>query len=159
ARGHDFVIVTWADQGCPDRGHFHGIPIYRFPFFSRGPNEFDLTIEHLHAIAKLKREYAPDVVHVNCYGSSAWYHIATAKAHPSPTLVTLHALPDRGFMSGRLAKRLLDSADYITCCSSAVLEATSSVFPEIKSRSRVVHNALEVPSLNPEPLSFERPRL
>jgi glycogen(starch) synthase len=160
ARGHDFVVVTWADNGCQDQLDYRGIPIYQFPFFSKGPSgELDLKIQHLHAVAKLKREFGPDVVHVNSYSRSAWYHILTANADPLPTLLTLHALPDANFISGTLGRRLLNFADCITCCSSTVLDETCRAFPGISSRARVVHNALEVPLVDPTPLSFEQPRL
>src|SRR5919106_1811355 len=74
--GHEFIVVTRQDDlSLPKEARFKGFPIYRFPFYT------GLTEGNVHQllairqqIAQLKRRFAPDLVHVNCFGLSVLFH-------------------------------------------------------------------------------------
>jgi glycogen(starch) synthase len=160
-RGYEFVVVTWENTKVPDQLCYQGIPVHRFPFFSGGrQGSLDPLLENRRQVAKLKRDFAPDLVHINSYGQSILFHVNTAGAHPVPTLVTLHqALPDERIGCDSLLGHLLRSSDWVNACSDAVLTHARQLVPEIAPRSSVIHNAIEFPTLEPQPLSFDPPRL
>ena len=86
--------------------------------------------------------------------------MATATAHPASTLLTFHnsVANYRGGPDTLLGK-ILRMAEWITAVSGATLSDAQQVVPEIKERSSVIYNGLEMPELIPEPLQFEAPRI
>ena len=86
--------------------------------------------------------------------------MSTASAHPAPVLITLHqALAEGPVGRDSLLGHLLRTADWVNTCSNAVLAHARQLVPEIIPRSSVIHNALEAPIFDPQPLSFDPPRL
>ncbi len=161
ARGHEFVVVTWENTKIPDEILYLGIPVYRFPFFSGGQQDgLSPMIEYRRQVTKLKRDFAPELVHINSYGPSVLFHLNTTSVHHAPALVTLHQmLPDDPVGHDTLLGDLLRNADWVTACSTAVLVHTRQLVSEIIPRSSLICNALEVPTFHPQPLSFDPPRL
>ena len=153
-RGHELSVVTWVDDGETAEGCFQGIPVHRVPFFAGAGREGAArTMEQLDEVRRLKRRFAPDLVHVNSCGRSAWFHLAT-QAAAAPTLVTVHqplaaGLDARDTVTGRL----LATASWITCCSEAVLATVRRHVPSMAARASVIENALpEVCAAPPPPL-------
>ena len=161
ARGYEFAVVTWENIESPDEIRYKGIPVCRFPFFS-GDRQGSLgpLLENRRRVAQLKKEFAPDLVHINSYGGSVLFHVNTAGACPSPALVTLHqALPDEPVAHDSLLGHLLRTADWVTTCSNAVLTHARGLVPEIISSSCVIHNGIEMPPLEPRPIPLDPPRI
>lgn len=159
--GHEFIVVTWEHVEMPDQIHYRGIPVFRFPFFSAGP-EGSLTsfLEYRRRVAALKKDFAPELVHVNSFGRSVLFHLETAVAYPAPTLVTLHqALPDEPIGRRSLLENLLSRAAWVTCCSQSVLDHARRLWPEITLNSSVIHNAIELTEGEPRAISFDPPRI
>jgi glycosyltransferase involved in cell wall biosynthesis len=160
ARGHEFVVVTWEHVDSPDEIRYRGIPIHRFAFFTGGPQALDRMMDNRRLVAKLKKDYSPDLVHINSYGRSILFHATTSGAHPAPVLVTLHqALAEEPVDADSLLGHILRNADWINTCSESVLARAKKLFPEIITRSSVIHNALEAPTFDPRPIFFDPPRL
>src|SRR5215813_2063780 len=59
----------------------------------------------------------------------------------------------------RLLRRALNSVDWITGVSAAVLATTRQLMPAVIPHSSLILNGLEVPPLLPAPLPINRPRL
>jgi glycosyltransferase involved in cell wall biosynthesis len=161
ARGHEFVVVTWENIEIPDQITYRDIPVFRFPFFSAGcQGSLAALLEYRRRVAQLKKEFAPDLVHVNSYGRSVLFHLETAGVSPTPSLVTLHqALPDEPIGRNSLLGNLLHSAAWVTACSSSVLAHVRKLLPEITPFSSVIHNGIEMPAQDPSPISFDPPRI
>jgi glycogen(starch) synthase len=161
ARGYEFAVVTWENTEFPDQIFYDGIPVYRFPFFSRSnQRSLDPIMEYRRQVSELKKRFAPELVHINSFGRSVLFHLSTANAHPTPVLITLHqALADEPFGQDSLLGHLLRTADWVNACSDAVLTRVRQLVPEIIPCSSVIHNALEAPSFDPQPLPFDPPRL
>jgi glycosyltransferase involved in cell wall biosynthesis len=160
-RGYEFAVVTWENIGAADQIRYQDIPVYRFPFFSGG-GRTDLAplLENRRRVAQLKREFAPELVHINSYGSSALFHVNTASSHPVPVLVTLHqALTDESIGRDSLLGNLLRSAAWVTACSASVLDHARQLLPEIIASSSVIHNGIEMQALDPPPIAFDPPRI
>ena len=161
ARGHEFMVVTWAHTEYPDKIQYQDIPVYRFPFFLRGPQGgVDPIMEHVRQVARLKQGFAPDLVHINSYGRSVLFHLMTANAHPAPILVTLHqALPDEPVGQDTVLGKLLAAADWVVAVSDSVLVHATQLTQKIIRCSSVIHNALEIPAGDAAPIAFDRPKL
>jgi len=161
-RGHEFTVVTWEHRiEEPDVLWFDGVPVNRLPFFSRkGENNFGPIMKHRDVVTKLKRDCRPDLVHINSFGRTVFFHLTTVNVHPAPMLVTLHqALPDEEIGRETLLGELLDKADWVTACSEAVLCHASQLAPKIVPRSSLIRNALERPTIGRKPLPFDPPRV
>ena len=160
-RGHEFAVVTWENIRIADQIRYQDIPVYRYPFFSGG-DRTDLAplLENRRRVAQLKREFAPELVHINSYGGSTLFHVNTASSHPAPVLVTLHqVLPDEPIERDSLLGHLLRSAAWVTACSASVLNHARQLLPEIMPSSSVIHNGIEMPALDPSPIAFDPPRI
>jgi glycogen(starch) synthase len=161
-RGHEFLVVTthyYLD--LPDEQQYQGIPIHRFPLLSaladKNIGQLLTTAQH---VTKLKRDFRPHVVHLHSVGLNALLQLHTAKAYPAPVLVTLQQpLRREGTGVDTMQGRSVRSADWVTCCSEALLVDTRRRLPEIASRSSVIPNAVDLPSLSPVPLPTNAPRL
>ena len=159
-RGHEIIVVTRQDSAdLPSEAHYQGIPVYRFPFWTGfNSRSVDQLFVARQGLAKLKRAFAPDLVHIQGFGPSIVFHLDTTHAHPAPLLVTL--IEERPEQEGRqLLNQLLRSADWVTGKSSAVLAQARRLAPEIMTRSSLIYNGLEVPPLLPKPLPIDAPRL
>jgi glycogen(starch) synthase len=159
-RGYEFAVVSWGTPDLAEEELYQGIPVYRFPFFPRlATANLDPVADVRAKVSALKRNFRSDLVHVNSYGNSVLFHLMTANAHPAPMIVTLHAaLPDEPMRPETMLGKVLHTADWISCCSAAVMEQTCRLAPETGSRVGVIRNALEI-SDAPAPLPFDPPRL
>jgi glycogen(starch) synthase len=159
-RGHEFQVVTWTDGREYELAHYKEIAIHRFPFFARVGDSMEPTLAQWEQVVRLKRAYSPDLVHVNSYGRSTWFHASTMAANRAPTLLSLHqALPEPAFESDTLVAKVLWGSDWITCCSLAVCEATARSAPALRSKLGVIRNAIPAPPLEPRPLPQDPPTL
>jgi glycogen(starch) synthase len=161
ARGHEFAVVTWENIKSPDQISYEGIPVFRFPFFlSSQSDRLNPIIEFRSQIAHLKRRFNPELVHINSYGRSVLFHLNTANAQHTPVLITLHqALSEKPVQRDSLLHHLLRTSDWVNACSNSVLIHAQQLVPEIIPHSSVIYNAVEAPELDPQPLSFNAPRL
>jgi glycogen(starch) synthase len=180
-RGYQFIVVTRQDSpDLPQETLFEGIPVYRLPFYTElVGNNIAPLLALRQQVAELKRNFAPDLVHANNLGPGIFFHIATAKAHPAPLLLTLHGVRhkliiERGAQQSLTPQEvryrhalerdsILDkafrSANWITCVSESLLADTRQFVPEITPYSSVIYNGVKEPSLPPTPLPFTPPQL
>lgn len=167
ARDYEFIVVTRQDH--PDlvkKDRYQGIPVYRFPFWTASTDVNQLMAIR-QQVAHLKRTFAPDLVHISSAGPSVFFHHHTIHAHRAPVLVTLHTTlssdnvmtRQQAFEPDKLLGRTLRAASWVNGCAPAVLAPARQLIPEITSRSSVIHNGVDVPSVMPEPLPVDEPRL
>jgi glycogen(starch) synthase len=160
-RGYEFVVVTRQDDpGLPEEDYYQGIQVYRFPGCKAlTEGDLDQLMYVRFQVKRLKQTFDPDLVHINSLGPSALFHFDTAKAHPVPSLVTLHGQRHLVNRPNLLIQNILRSADWVTACSAALLEYGRQLVPEIIPRSSVIYNGLSLPPVTPSPLSFDPPVL
>lgn len=159
-RGVEFAVVTsHAWQRLPDRGSFHGVPVYRFPFrraLERG--DVDLIFRLRRAVQELEQELAPDLIHFNCVAASVLFHL-DARSRRAPGLFTVQqqALPNQRNGHATLLGRALRAADWVTAVSAGALAGVRCLVPEITLRSSLVYNGVERPAEEPAPLAVDSP--
>lgn len=161
-RGYDFLIVTY--QGITEQsehGEYQGLPIRRFPFWNAlEKNDVGLNQDTIKQIVDLKRSFAPDLIHINFSGYTAFFQQMTARYQPAPTRISLH-----GDLSGlennpaTVLVRLFQDADWVTAVSGAVLAEARRLLPGIVQRPSVVYGCTAIPAIDPLPLPVEKPCL
>lgn len=159
-RGFTLSVVAQGDEGLPERDDFHGIPLARFPFHSTLANRDLETMSEL--IAQLRahvEEFRPDLVHLHCLTYPAFFLERVVPADSAPLLITRHAFLERGVERSGFALELLRRADWVACCSKAVLEEIRRLVPDIQARSSAILNGLAPPDLTPPPLPTGPPVL
>jgi glycogen(starch) synthase len=157
--GHEFLVVTpKSPPELPDEAQYRGIPICRLPF--QNPVT-PATLDHLIAlrdrVIALKREFRPDLVHINGVGPADFFHLITERAHAARLLVTLHGAWEKN--NDTIVRHTLRAAGWVSGCSAAILDRGVKLAPEIANRSSIIYNAIDVLPIAPKPLPFEAPRL
>jgi glycosyltransferase involved in cell wall biosynthesis len=152
-RGHDLAVVTSHDQmDLPDEGRYEGVPVYHFPFRAAiAGRDLGLFREALRGAARLKSDFAPDLIHANGVGPSLIFHLRTAAASRARLLVTLQQEVLTAQAGGTLLEQALRAADWVTGCSAAALSQARALLPEISSRSSLIYNSVEAPGVLPAP--------
>ncbi|MBI3801344.1 MAG: glycosyltransferase family 4 protein [Deltaproteobacteria bacterium] len=160
-RGHEVAVIT--DQthpSLPAEGQYKGIQVSRLPFIlALTARRVDQIWTIRQQVAKLKRTFAPDLIHVNNVDSSVLFHLDTRNAHPAPVVVTLHGDHGQFVKRETLLEKTLASATWVTGCSAWVVEYLRRLMPSATSRSSLIYNGLDAPSLPPTPLPLNPPRL
>jgi glycogen synthase len=161
-RGFEFLVIAHRDaEVFPAVSDYDGVLVHRFRFWhALAEKELTALQAMLEQVAALKRRFRPDVIHLNGVRYGVMLHHGTRRASTAPTLVSLHeTFEDRYTQRDTVFESTLRSAEWITACSTAVLEKTRQQVPGITSRSSVIPNALQMPELPPATLVFDPPRL
>ncbi|HJU65351.1 MAG TPA: glycosyltransferase family 4 protein [Gemmatimonadaceae bacterium] len=161
-RGHELMVVTRRDElALAAESSFEGVPVRRFEFLQvAGSRDAFRWLELRRKIAALKREFAPDVVHVYHAAFDAILHLETRDAHRAAELCTIHgAIPDHVLLPGSMLRRLLTESDWVAACSASALDRVRHQVPEIEAHSSVILNGLESTTYPPTPPPLEVPRL
>lgn len=160
-RGHEFTVLT-SRRGldAAEFDEYEGTRICRLPLqqalLSRDLGQVAAMAK---AVAALKRDWAPDLIHLNTSGPSMFYHERTRAKCAIPTLLTHHAPVSMESGMNSLFGRVLVSSDWATAVSRALLGDMLLLAPAMTARASVIHNGLATPALEPSPLPFASPRL
>jgi glycogen(starch) synthase len=162
ATGHQVVVTTsHSSFDAPDIGDMDGVQIHRFRFLDAlSTRRLDLWEANYRRLLRLRQDFRPQVVHVCDTGGSVLFHLRAQARERIPTLLGLQngSSPEHARRDGVL-RRALQEADHIAVVSQAVLHDVERIAPEAAHRCSVILNGLEMPTLIPAPLDFERPRL
>jgi glycogen(starch) synthase len=161
-RGHEFMVITprrSAEQD--DKADYMGSPIYRFDFNDPALfSDMKMLRETRGRIAQLKREFRPDIVHLNALDAGMFFHHITAREFPAPMMVTLHGdWPHVSAAQDSLISQTLRHSDWVVACSQAILKRGFEFAAEIRPRSSIVYNGMDRPGLAPTPLPSDPPVL
>lgn len=159
-RGHEFIVVAQGSPNVLSEIDYRGVPVHRFPFDA---TLFNKDLSKLKAILKniadLKRSFKPDLVHLNTSSPCVFFHLHTKGSFPSIDLFTVHHLPQVAPDANSLLGRSLESSDWVTAVSQAMLSDACSIVPGIRNRASLIHNGLQMPRLLPTALKFDCPRI
>lgn len=159
ARGMEVQVITsHSDRPLPDEAEINGIPIRRFHFLTSLTRR-DLTqmAQTRRSLADFKRAFRPDLTHIHLTGPEPLFHWQTQAAHPAPTLVTIHAIPNQTQAHNSLLVDTLRRADWVTTVSAVMLARLRQLAPEIEGRSSVIYNGVTPPTAVATPLAVEPP--
>jgi glycogen(starch) synthase len=150
-RGYEFRVVTSHHPAAPPiQTLLDHTVIHRFPFqTSLSQRNLRAIKQIVQEIALLKREFEPDVLHLNTVFASTFFHHITQSACRAPSVVTVHfSIPLFDAVNG-LPLKILRSADWVTAVSNATLRKTRSILPQLTEHSSLIYNGL--PELDREP--------
>lgn len=161
ARGHEVTVVTSPHKpGLPEVEQVDAIPVHRLPMW-RAIQTNDLR--GLGAIrrnlAALHRELRPDVTHLH-FGATSYLHLKTVAAAGTPTLTTVHALPERSLASGSLLHQVVQASRAVNAVSARAYRLLSGAFPEAADRLSYIYYGLGPSARNAAevvPPSFDAP--
>ncbi|RYX83090.1 glycosyltransferase family 1 protein [bacterium] len=159
AKGYEFVIVTrYEGDELVSRDDFEGVPLYRLNVRAALSSRSPLQLLQLRrAISEVAREFAPDLLHIYHVGMGAMLFDGLRNI---PRLLTLHSpIAAEHLVPNSALSTLLESVDYVACCSRSVAQDLWELAPTFRGRSSAISNTLEMPDLQPTPISFEPPRL
>ena len=165
-RGHQFLVVTSnAGLDLPGEAVHEGVPIRRLPFWNAlaagAGGSLEGFLEVRQEVARLRREFEPDLVHVAFIAPGVLFQLQTARVYPAPLLVTMQQqrATFQAPASARLLSSTLRAADWVVSCSESTRKDMEAMVPEIAPRSSVIRNALTPPPVVPTPLPEASPRL
>lgn len=155
ARGVEFLVVTsHHDRELADEDAHDGVTIRRLPFRAAvAGRDVKSFVRCMAAVKQIKREFAPDLIHVNAVGPSVLFHLKTLDASPAPYVVTMQQevlAASEG--AGSLLGQTVEGAAWTVGCSGAVLEQLRTLHPSISDRSSCIYNGVRAPELAPAPL-------
>ncbi len=160
SRGHEFaVIAPRLGHAQEDRPPFRDIPVHRFTFTDPAVfRDMELLAATRQRISAIKRDFRPDLVHVNAIDAGIFFHLTTWHEHPAPMLVTLHGKWNNlQVTQNSLISRTLGRASWVVGCSRAILDYGREFAPGIGTRSSVIYNGIESSRAAALPLSLNPP--
>ncbi len=161
-RNYEFLVVTsHGRQRLPDVTEFNGIPVHRFHFREAlGQGNLKKILMYQKQIAQLKLSFNPNLIHFHFSDPYGYFHVTTATAHHSPSLVTVHmSVAEYDVGADTLIGKLLHQAAWVTSVSDATLTDAKQAVSAISKRSSVIYNGLNFPDIAPEPLNFDNQRI
>ncbi|HXY91639.1 MAG TPA: glycosyltransferase family 4 protein [Acidimicrobiia bacterium] len=159
-RGHTVDVLSSTEPGdLPPADTWRGATVHRVPMHSPLYRQDVSKITQVRtAVTALKRDLAPDVLHVHMADGSVFFHSLTEPAYRGPTVVSVHsALAAAEARPGTPLYRVLTSADWVTGCSRSMLEQTCRAVPELAPRSSVVLNGMDASRIAASPLPAGAP--
>jgi glycogen(starch) synthase len=173
ARDHGVAVFTerWP-RSLAAYEVYEGIPVHRIPFrvMSEGVRA---KIKYLATHRAIRRRllellgrFRPDVVHVHCVSTNAYYALEVQEATGVPLIVSLHGeltmdaqgLFKRSALARDILRRGLRRADAVTACSRQTLAEAEAFFGEpLGEKGVVVYNGIAEGG-GGEIVPFEHPR-
>jgi len=163
-QGYDVTVLTsHGKYGVADKTDFNGIPGFRFHTRNAIANCDLSRILGIRAqVTRLKQSFKPDLIHLHMSDPNVYFHLSTAAACPAPTIVSIHQdIEYFGFQGGddTLLGNVLNMADWVTAVSGSTLSDLLRIAPEIRNRSSVIYNGVDLSDIVSDPISFNPPRI
>jgi glycosyltransferase involved in cell wall biosynthesis len=152
-RGFEFVVITSTLEGAPDEEIYKGIQIQRLPLRPGLTGDIHAFKTSLKKIIEIKRQFCPNLYHLNVSGPSFFYHLQSITQNPAPTVFTFHYLIPPSLHTDNLLANMLEKSDWITGVSRAALQHARNFLPSVTERSSMIYNGLKKPIITPTPLS------
>jgi glycosyltransferase involved in cell wall biosynthesis len=158
-KDYQFAIVTrFEGDEVMEKAEFEGMPVYRLNVRAALASDAPGPLLNLRRIVtEIAQEFQPDLLHIYHVGMGA---LLFDGMHQIPSLMTLHAhVPPEQIEPDAPLTTLLESIDYVACCSQNVSDELQESLPSFRGRSSAILNALEAPNIEPTPLSFTPPKI
>jgi glycosyltransferase involved in cell wall biosynthesis len=145
-RGCDITVVTSLhDPNLPTFEYMGSIPVYRLPTWeSIRLNDLRGVLSVKKAVSALKRQLKPDLVHLH-FGATAFFHLQTQAAASSPTLTTVHALPESSLGEKTLFSKVVHASHSVNTVSKVQAEMLARAYPQYAERFSHIYCGLNVP--------------
>jgi glycosyltransferase involved in cell wall biosynthesis len=178
-RGFQVEIVAGVDGLCMSSTVEDNIYVHRVPFvlpriiFRLGRKRLwksflqSILFPFLFPIVLLKmvnicRKLRPDIVNLHYIGNSSFYILALRKILEFPLVVNIHGNDIEGMgnrlrIARYLTAKTIEKADLVLSNSYHLLREGEKIVPDIRQKSKVVGNGLEISEFeNVDPYFYER---
>ena len=145
-RGHTVcVVAAHGDVHMPDVVDDDGVSVNRFPFreaLERRDPEMILNIHR--AFGALKREFAPEIIHINCFSPPLFFHQRLENVAPAPSVVTLHWMPEHADHAMRgIFRSTFATVAAIAAISTYQFDVVESILPGASEKCSLIPNGIE----------------
>jgi glycogen(starch) synthase len=175
-KGHIVKIITQRyPRSLKSKEVLEGIPVYRFIFPSPIPviygfktglkyllGLFLAPVSFIRLLLLLNRE-KPDLVFLHFVGIFSLYLLVCKSILGFKLIVTFHGddiegLPRKYHFHRWVLGKTCSAAEYVTACSNYLIERAKVICPEIKGKSKAIHNGIDIDSYKEiEPYESIRP--
>lgn len=160
-RGHEVMVITSKDPpDLPSEATYKNIPIFRLPFQEGlSGRAVEKIIACQRQVSELKRQFQPEIIHINGVSASTFFHLQTHNRDAAPVVARMNQeiFRPEGAPRNTLTHGILMHASWITSVSEAVHNQIGHWVPETRSRSSVIYTGVKKPPLVPTPLPFDSP--
>jgi glycosyltransferase involved in cell wall biosynthesis len=141
ARGFKVTVLTASHKAdLPPVEQVGSIPVHRFPMWTALlANDLRQIVSIRRAVADLKRQIKPDIVHLH-FGATSYLHLQTRGC--TPTLTTVHALTGTSLADTSLLGRIVGASAAVNAVSAAGYRLLRQAFPEAADRLSFVYYGL-----------------
>jgi glycogen(starch) synthase len=153
------VLTSHGILDLPDEDSWEGIPVHRVAIHDAlEARDVNLIADARGRVARLKRAFAPDLVHLNVTAASVYFERLTRSSHACPLLISMRVAPNlpTAGADSLLATSLL-SAAWVTANSQAIADDLRRLAPRAAARISVIMNGLAEPPLAPAALPTDPP--
>ncbi|MGV3711080.1 MAG: glycosyltransferase family 4 protein [Gemmatimonas sp.] len=161
-RGHEILVMAAHGRvSMPDESDDDGVRVHRFPFWEaiekRDPV---LMLQVQKRVNRIKQEFAPDIVHLNCMDASIFFQLRAADVARAPTVVTLHWTPPEDLWGhNSIVGQTLRQASWIAAISEHQMPMIDQALPECRDRASLFLNGLYAPGEDPSPPPLDRQQI
>jgi glycosyltransferase involved in cell wall biosynthesis len=143
ARGHEVTVVTSAHRpDLPAVEQVGSIPVHRFDTWrALRANNVAKLVSIRRAVSALKRQLRPDITHLH-FGASSYMHLQTRADTSTPTLTTLHVVPQGSLRGSSLLASVVHASQAVNAVSAVGHRRLSAAFPEAAARMSFVYYGL-----------------
>ncbi len=143
-QGHEIQVVTsHADAPLSDCDDWNGIPVHRLHMLtSLAKRDVRGILQARAQMRAIKRDFEPDIAHLQFSGPSPTFHWDTQDGGIVPTLVTVHSVAGKMVRDRSIYLDTLERADWVAPVSRHMLALTLAHAPHIAGKASVVYNGL-----------------
>lgn len=164
ARGHQVRVLANGPQGT-DPEIIPGLEVIRLPLLEAvNPQSPDPRVK-LRLIAQvtaeagaLKRQFQPDLVHVNLTDAGPFFHLRTLQAHPAATVVTFQAALERPVTPESVTGALVSGAQALVAVSGPAADNAAEFTGQPKDNIQVIYPGVPAGEFAPGPRSKDASR-
>jgi glycosyltransferase involved in cell wall biosynthesis len=163
ARGHDVTVLTSPHvPNLPAVEQMGSIPVHRFDMWEViRTKDLRKIVSIKRAVTELKRKLNPDLTHLH-FGATSYMHVQTQTVVRTPTLTTVHALPESSLTEDSLLSKVVHASQAVNAVSAKGCQLLARAFPERTDRFSFVYYGLghsAQSALEVIPPSFDEPLL
>lgn len=135
------VVAAHSREDLPKHELIEGVPVYRFPFYQAlAARDLDQIVALQKQVSALKREFAPDLVHVNFSDASPFFHLRTQQ-ECERSIVVFHSPLDETPGGIQLAATLGAKASMVVAPSEFMKDHLVEHLRISPTHIRVIHNS------------------
>jgi glycogen(starch) synthase len=148
-RDHEIVVVTDDESWLPEHDRYGQSEVRRLPIIhALRDRDIELLGQARQGMAKIVRQYRPQVIHATFTGGGVWLLPGPEVA---PTILSFHgSWRTLDFATDGLFSRVINRVAWVTACSQHAHTHVLATAPQLAGRTSVILNGLD-PTFDGDP--------